>query len=878
MRKYTQQAIKGFKTMKFKTFLLILFLCFIKVLNGATPVASIVLSDPAVSNNLIHFTVTDPNNEPYSIQTIRDGVQCRQIPDKKYAYFNVDEATIPSTQNNLIFYITFFDEGTSSINLQYNANDGNNYKSASFSKTGTNSWITVTVAITNASFRNAQNNKCDFRLNGSGDNYIKEISIANGTLDPAKEPVPVVSASSYSEFTGKSVAGYQAWFTAGNATSGWIHWSGNIPPAANKTHVEIYPDVSEYVETDLAQTALANLGNGTPSKLFTSSSKTLIDKHFQWMKEYGIDGAAVQRFIGGIGGAIINSPNAASLKIKQAAETTGRIFYICYDISSSGMETTWDDVIKFDWVYNVEQNNQLTSSPAYAKVGNKPVVQIWGPGFTDNHPGTAAETIALIDFLKSRGCYVIGGTPTYWRTNNRDAKGPTQPLPANQESFENVYVKYDMISPWMVGRFKDNAGADNQLSTQIADKDYCDSKNIKYLPVIFPGFAWSQWNTGNPNDAPRNAGELMWCQARNIKSLGVNSMYFAMFDEYDEGTAIMKAATDWSMIPTDQYFLTTSADGIWCSSDFQLRVAGASIEMLKGTRPATATVPVPYSNGPVFYRNSFEKRTTTYNYVNSVAQNSGTFNIDPCFYNPVELSKSNVVSPICEIQPTNARSGLYSVKVSGSISSNVSATYVYKTAAVKIAVKPNMKLSFWKKTENELGRYLVVDLMTKNGKNLRDNGYRDQNGTSMNPSSAHGTIGAGWEQFSCQFGNGVLLGDTITGIVIAYDHSGAGSFSAYFDDFLVDEGQDTPTGIEPLERIENKFTIYPNPSKGQYKLKMNQTAEYQLNVYDSLGRLLMNRKSNNTLETINLTGYSTGIYILNILSGKNNYTQKLFKQ
>jgi len=864
--------------MKVKTCLLVLFLCFIKILNATTPVASIMLSDPFVSNKLTHFTVTDPANEPYTIQTTRDGVQCRQIPEKKYAYFNVDDTTIPSTQNNLIFYVTFYDEGTSSISLQYNANDGNNYKSASFSKTGTNSWITVTVAITNASFRNAQNNKCDFRLSGSGDNYIKEIAIAIGTLDPAKESVPAVSAGSYSEFTGKSVAGYQVWFTAGNASSGWVHWSGNTPPAANKTHVEIYPDVTEYAEADLVQTALANLGNGTLSKLFTSSNKTVIDKHFQWMKDYGVDGVAVQRFIGSIGGAIINSPNSASLKIKQAAEATGRIFYICYDISSSGMEATWADAIKFDWVYNVEQNNQLTLSPAYAKVGNKPVVQVWGPGFTDNHPGTAAETIALINFLKSRGCYVIGGTPTYWRTNDRDAKGPTQPLAANQESFEKVYVEYDMISPWLVGRFKENSGADNQLGTLLQDKAYCDLRKIKYLPVIFPGFSWSQWNPGDPNAFPRNAGEFMWRQARNIKSLGVNSMYFAMFDEYDEGTAIMKAATDWSMIPTDQYFLTTSADGIWCSSDFQLRVAGAAIEMLKGIRPETSTVPVPYSNGPVFYRNSFEKRTTVYNYVNGVAQNTGTFNIDPCFYNPAELSNSNVVSPVCQIQPTNARSGLYSVKASGSISSNVSATYVYKTTALKIAVKPKMKLSFWKKTENELGRYLFVDFTTKNGRNLRDNGYKDQNGTSMNPSSGHGTAGVGWEQFTCQFGNGTLLGDTITGIVIVYDHSGPGAYSAYFDDFLIEEGQDTPTAIKSPERNGNKFTVFPIPSHGLYNLKMELSGEYLMIVYDSSGNLLMNRKSNNTLEVIDLTSYSAGIYILRILSDKDNYVQKLVKQ
>jgi len=77
-------------------------------LDAASPVASIVLSDPPVSVNLVHFTITDPTAEAYTVQTVKSGVQCRQIPEKKYAYFNVDDATIPSTQNNLIFYITFF--------------------------------------------------------------------------------------------------------------------------------------------------------------------------------------------------------------------------------------------------------------------------------------------------------------------------------------------------------------------------------------------------------------------------------------------------------------------------------------------------------------------------------------------------------------------------------------------------------------------------------------------------------------------------------------------------------------------------------------------------------------------------------------------------
>ena len=853
------------------------FLSFTLAIAGS-PVASIVFSNPSVTNNLTHVFSTSSTSESYTFQTTKNAVACRQIPISKYGYFNVNDVAIPSTQNNIIINITFFDEGNTKINFQYNANDGNNYKALSIQQTGSNSWITAKMAITNASFRNAQNNACDFRISG-GDIYIREISIETGTLTPENEPVPSTTASSYSEFIGKSVAGYQVWFVAGTLTSGWTHWNSRTSgaPGPNTSHFEVCPDISEYPDEKLKPTNLEPMGNGTPFKLFTSSDKEVIDIHMKWMKDYGIDGAAVQRFIGNIGGSIIHSPTESIIKVKNAAEANERIFYICYDTSSSGMETTWSETIKMDWVYNVEQKN-LTTSPAYAKVGNKPVVQLWGIGMKGGkNPGSAQETIALINFFKARGCYVIGGTPRGWRTGTSDSKGVTQPVtvPGDDENFLPVYEALNMISPWMPGRIRSNTDADNLLvSTQTPDKSFCDARNIQYMVVNFPGFAWSQWNDGDVNHTPRNAGEFMWKQATNIKKLGCQNMYFAMFDEYDEGTAIMKNATDWSMIPTNQYFLTSSADGLWCSSDFQLRVAGAAVAMLKGQRAATTNQPVAHSNGPVYYRNSFEKRTTVYNYVNDVATKSGTFNLDPCFYQNAVVTQSNVLSPVCEIQTTNPRSGLYAVKTSGTIGTVSAAKYSYKIANCKIAIQPNMTLSFWKQTENELGRYVFVDLRTKKGLYLK-NVAVDQNGASMNPTTPHGTVGAGWEKFSCNFGSGVLLGDTIIEIQVNFDKTVAltGAYTAYFDDFLIEVNQD-PNAVNEIAS-NNVFSVSRLAASDLLSLKMNVSGNYLIQVYDISGISLINKKSNNAAETIDLSTYKSGVYILNVTINNKKYYQKI---
>ena len=66
---------------------------------------------------------------------------------------------------------------------------------------------------------------------------------------------------------------------------------------------------------------------------------------------------------------------------------------------------------------------------------------------------------------------------------------------------------------------------------------------------------------------------------------GIKNTYVAMFDEYDEGTAIAKAAEDKSMAPIDQYFLTLDADGVHVSSDFYLRLVGDGNRMVRGETP-----------------------------------------------------------------------------------------------------------------------------------------------------------------------------------------------------------------------------------------------------------------------------------------------------
>ncbi len=129
---------------------------------------------------------------------------------------------------------------------------------------------------------------------------------------------------------GKTICGYQAWFNTfgdGSPVARWRHWSAgqyqsnNGVPAPGAITFEAYPDVTEYNASQLFQTSLGNLNNGQPAKLFSSWYYDVIDLHFKWMQDNGIDGAALQRFLGETrDGVFRTNRDSVAKRMRRAAE------------------------------------------------------------------------------------------------------------------------------------------------------------------------------------------------------------------------------------------------------------------------------------------------------------------------------------------------------------------------------------------------------------------------------------------------------------------------------------------------------------------------------------------------------------------------------
>jgi hypothetical protein len=256
---------------------------------------------------------------------------------------------------------------------------------------------------------------------------------------------PAYAASPPGDVVGKITVGYQGWFACagdGAPINGWWHWSQDWsqPPSPGNNAIKAWPDIREYDHG--YPTAYGNLGDGRQATLFSSYDQQTVDTHFAWMRDNGCDTAALQRFnpTGGEG----PTRDDMATKVRSAAEATGRRFYVMYDVSGW---TNMQDEIKADWTAKM---SALTSSGAYARQNDKPVVGVWGFGFNDdNHPWSASACLDVIGWFKSQGCYVMGGVPTYWRTGVSDSRA----------GYLDAYHAFDMISPWMVGPTATSCGA-----------------------------------------------------------------------------------------------------------------------------------------------------------------------------------------------------------------------------------------------------------------------------------------------------------------------------------------------------------------------------------------------------------------------------------
>ncbi len=89
--------------------------------------------------------------------------------------------------------------------------------------------------------------------------------------------------------------------------------------------------------------------------------------------------------------------------------------------------------------------------------------------------------------------------------------------------------------------------------------------------------------------------------------------------------------------------------------------------------------------------------------------------------------------------------------------------------------------------------------------------------------------------------------------------------------------KDTLTFLQP-ENIEcSKINIYPNPTNGSFTVENTSTEVYKILVFDIKGKLLMEVVNCQYKMNLDISNYSSGIYIIRINGTKNSFIGKLLK-
>ncbi|MDR1120342.1 MAG: T9SS type A sorting domain-containing protein [Dysgonamonadaceae bacterium] len=401
----------------------------------------------------------------------------------------------------------------------------------------------------------------------------------------------------YTSYDGLVMCGYQGWFSCQGdpLNSGWFHYPRENKVQPGYINIDCWPDMSEYARKYIAPGF--QYADGSQAYLFSSADSSTVDLHFKWMRDYGIDGVFVQRFVsqtvGGTGKTRVNTVLKHAL---QAARKYNRAIAVMYDggidneTQYNRITSDWNEIVEEFELFNPQKN------PTFLRHKGKPVFALWGYGV--NSRGYDPEWFdALCREIKgetAKKTSVMIGTPYYWREQGGDC--------VQDASYHPSLKKWvDIISPWAVGRYRSN-NAISKVEDQVeGDLAWCAANSIDYVPVVFPGFSWHNMKQGdgNPyNDYPRESGNFLWKQVAAAKTKGADKLYIAMFDEMDEGTCIFKCETvDHTPLNGDGMFVGYEND---LGSDYYLWLSGQATNWIHGQTGYSAAKPVRVMTNGVY--------------------------------------------------------------------------------------------------------------------------------------------------------------------------------------------------------------------------------------------------------------------------------------
>ena len=198
-----------------------------------------------------------------------------------------------------------------------------------------------------------------------------------------------------------------------------------------------------------------------------------VEQQVSTLAERGLDGVLLERRLADPSFSASTRRDELTRQVRLSSETHARRFHVAWDVRG---------LADADWAARVKEDLsslRVFESPAYVREAGRPVVLLRGLGASDA-PGTVAETMDLIDWLKDRGFSVVAAVPSGWATGE-----------GTRPNFLSAFARVDAVQV-EAGTIDDAVRADLAFATQLG---------LAYQLVL-----------DAPTDAPTNA-ERFWSQA-----------------------------------------------------------------------------------------------------------------------------------------------------------------------------------------------------------------------------------------------------------------------------------------------------------------------------------------------------------------------------
>ena len=591
------------------------------------------LAPPFKSNITFYCGKKNPDGS-YTIDN-PDWWRC-ELPDGYDLQGTFDFKKLFTTTNSDARF-TLIDSGAQNATVQGMYDQ---FKAALNENVGGGQWTGCEELDVNLHF--PENDRCGVFINSSAGYNVGSWAIMY--REPIEEEVgpDIVDIESpmYNSYSGLVMAGYQGWHgTPGdgcphNPEEGWPHYASVAQhpfifgPGVLRNNIDFWPNVTEYPKTYAAD-GFTNPDGSTP-RLYSSFDASTVNLHFNWMKQYDIDGVFMQRFVSQLTDQVALQHSSKVLASAMSASNQyARAISIMYDMvgmdASTSADVILDDARMLLQKYSLLDRSELQRFYLYHN--GKPLVGLVSVG-QKSAPYTIAQAQDIVDGLQEMGFSIMLGVPAYWR--NADGTGDV----VNDPAIINLIKDVDIIMPWLVGVYDydgtvpttPEGSFDNYFNNRMlgnnGDFAMAAEYGVDYCPLVFPGFSDRNMHPDH-YIYERHNGDFYWRQIYRYINKGAKMLYVAMFDEIDEGTAIYKClrkneVPSNSFLP-DYYVIyengvysrsddVVSVSNGWCrkaseleitfngidndlDSDYYLRLTGEAGKILKDKATLTASKP-----------------------------------------------------------------------------------------------------------------------------------------------------------------------------------------------------------------------------------------------------------------------------------------------